>query len=264
MENFEQDNTEVDNFESSFVTKYKISEGVRHLWNKSGIGWIVVHNTHTGEKNVVTVINDFNSTKVGANYYIDYDGTIYKTADEDTRIIEHCGTSYVHYYNGKGEYEKLSNDLLDPKIGDVIKGSNVQELRTLNRYSVGIEVMSKKFEAPNPAQFRSLVKLCRYLQNKHPELKKGGIANHGKFMPNSLVYGWASKKECGKIALEMMRSSHICGDLHFAYFDSTPSSLGQANKLIADRAVAEKEALAKSSEIKSLTTDDFEEINRVS
>lgn len=192
---------------------------------KGKTGWIVIHNSNSGNSSDMAVIKWGATSNTGGNYYIGSKGDIYLVHDPGTKSVSHCGTSYGAFFPN---YNGTSNDLLDKSISEVIKSTPSKNDQNFNFFSVGIECITNGFGDINDSQKRALAYVCSTLQEKYPELRKGGITCHGNVMPNvrtkdsqgNWTTMWGEKKACGRVILNNFNGFK---GLTFANFNPTPS-----------------------------------------
>ena len=141
----------------------KLTRGSMKVDYEREIDIIVVHSSHalgTDTFNVDGVINLYNRYSVGAHYLIARDGEIYKLAEEND-IAFHAGESTLPS---------------DPSR------------HSLNKSSIGIEIINSPISGPTEAQYEALAKLSEDIQSRH-DIKY--IYGHSDIAPSRKSDPWA-------------------------------------------------------------------------
>ncbi len=162
------DTAEIDSVASFDTLHYidytdKLKRGKAKYRSEREIDIIVVHSSHSlgaDTFNVDGVINLYNRYGVGAHYLIARDGVIYKLADEND-ITFHAGESTL-----PGEPSRHS----------------------LNKSSIGIEIINTPLTGPTDAQYIALATLTEDIQTRH-NIKY--IYGHSDIAPLRKTDPWA-------------------------------------------------------------------------
>lgn len=154
--------TECDTLPYIDYTK-KLKRGSMKIDTIRHIDIIVIHSSHalgTDTFNVDGVIDLYNRYSVGAHYLIARNGDIYKLADEND-IAFHAGESTLP---------------ADPSR------------HSLNKTSIGIEIINSNSAPPTEAQYESLAMLTEDIQSRRP-IKY--IYGHSDIAPSRKTDPWA-------------------------------------------------------------------------
>ena len=141
----------------------KLKRGSMKVDYEREIDIIVIHSSHalgTDTFNVDGVISLYNRYSVGAHYLIARDGEIYKLADENS-IAFHAGESTLP---------------TDPSR------------HSLNKSSIGIEIINSPISGPTEAQYEALAMLTEDIKSRH-DIKY--IYGHSDIAPSRKSDPWA-------------------------------------------------------------------------
>ena len=150
--------------------------GVEKWDGTRNIDTIVVHTAYSvdGEpydpKNVYNIFKKYN---VSPHYMIGRDGTIYKMVDENN-LAHHAGVSKM------------------PDGRD-----------SVNRFSIGIELINSKTDSPTTEQYISLARLIDDIKTRH---KIEHIVGHKDIAPNRKSDPW--NFDFGKLTLLLTNQQH--------------------------------------------------------
>lgn len=121
----------------------KLTRGFSVKEIKRNIDIIIIHSSHSlgvDTFSVDGVIDLYNKYRVGAHYIIDRDGKVYVLTEENN-VAFHAGDSFLPADKSR---------------------------RSLNKNSIGIEIINSTTSGPTELQYMALAKLTKDIQSRHP------------------------------------------------------------------------------------------------